>query len=167
MFPHSGAIAGHVSRFGNAPPRAGCAKDKRAVTLLRGLRAIPFLAFGAASVWLAARAPNGRKPFTIAFDFSLDALLLALTKWPHMASMAFLYLLALIAAGLQRSILAATLVFGVGVGWELAQSTVIGHNARIADLLPNAAALTVCVLVTRIGQMLHRRMAGARALNAN
>ncbi|WP_148203894.1 hypothetical protein [Nitrobacter winogradskyi] len=137
------------------------------MTIRRGLRAVPFLAFGAASIWWAARAPHGRKPFAIACDFSLDALLLALTKWPHMASMAFLYLLALIATGLQRSVLAATLVFGVGVGWELAQSTVIGHNARIADLLPNAAALTVCVLVTRIGQMLHRRMAGARALNAN
>ncbi|MGE0626712.1 MAG: hypothetical protein AB7O43_02735 [Hyphomicrobiaceae bacterium] len=42
-----------------------------------------------------------------------------------MASMAFLYLLALIATGLQRSVLAAVLVFGVGVGWELAQSTVV------------------------------------------
>lgn len=135
------------------------------MTLLRGLRAVPFVAFGAASIWWAARAPQGRKPFTIAFDFSLDALLLALTKWPHMASMAFLYLLALIATGLQRSVLAAALVFGVGVGWELAQLTVIGHNARIADLLPNAAALSACVLVTWIGQMLHRRTAGARALS--
>jgi hypothetical protein len=135
------------------------------MTLLRGLRAVPFLAFGTASIWWAARAPQGRKPFTMAFDFSSDALLLALTKWPHMTSMAFLYLLALIATGLQRSVLAAVLVFGVGVGWELAQSTVIGHNARIADLLPNAAALTACVLVTWISQMLYRRTASARALS--
>lgn len=131
---------------------------------LRGLRAVPFLGFAAASIWWAARAPEGRKPFTIAFDFSLDALLLALTKWPHMASMAFLYLLALIATGLQRSVLAAALVFGVGVAWELAQSTVIGHNARAADLLPNAAALIACVLVTWVGRMLHRSTTGARAL---
>lgn len=134
------------------------------MTLLRGLRTVPFLAFGTASIWWAARAPQGRKPFTIAFDVSLDALLLALTKWPHMASVAFLYLLALIATGLQRSVLAAALVFGVGVGWELGQSTVIGHNARVADLLPNAAALTGCVLVTWIGQMLYRRTASARPI---
>lgn len=120
----------------------------------------------AASIWWAARAPQGRKPFTMAFDFSLDALLLALTKWPHMASVAFLYVLALIATGLHRRAVAAALVFGVGAGWELAQSTVIGHNARIADLLPNAVALTACVLVTWIVQSLYRRAAGARALPA-
>jgi len=133
------------------------------MTLLRGLRAVPFVAFATASIWWAARAPQGRKPFTIAFDFSLDALLLALTKWPHMASVAFLYLLALVATGLQRSVLAAALVFGVGVGWELAQSTVIGHNARIADLLPNAAALTACVLVTWICKTIRKGTADARA----
>jgi hypothetical protein len=136
------------------------------MTLPRALRAVPFLAFAGASLWWAARAPQGRKPFTMAFDISLDALLLALTKWPHMASVAFLYGLALIATGLQRSAVAAALVFGVGVGWELAQSTVIGHNARIADLLPNAVALTACVLATWIGQTLYRRRAGTRALSA-
>jgi uncharacterized membrane protein YedE/YeeE len=35
----------------------------------------------------------------------------------------------------------------VGFGWELAESTAIGHTARAADLAPDLVAALACLLV--------------------
>ncbi len=119
------------------------------MTPIRILRWLPFLGFASASIWWTSRAPRGRKPASMAMDVSPEALLLALTKWPHMASMAFLYVLAVLAFSPRRAGLAGIVTFAIGLAWEIVQTTVIGHNARLADLLPNAVAVLACVALTR------------------
>ena len=103
----------------------------------RSIRALPFVVFASLCIWDAARAPLGRHPFELATDVSPAALALALTKTKHMTVVALVFLLALLAVGLDRPWLAFVLTNAVGLTWELAQTTVVGHSARVADLAPN------------------------------
>ena len=36
----------------------------------------------------------------------------------------------------------------VGVGWELAETTVVGHHARLADLAPDLVAALSALVMT-------------------
>lgn len=107
------------------------------------VRAIPFVVLAAASVWAASRTPGGRRAPRM--DWSLDggAVLLALTKWPHLIWMAVLFCLAVVAVGVHRLGRATALTLLVGLAWELAETTVIGQHPRIVDLVPDVVGVAV------------------------
>ena len=109
------------------------------------LRAAPFIVFGALSIWIAFRAPQGRRAFS--FDLSVVPADLArsMTKVPHLIGSAVLFWLAALAFGprhLGRAFVATMLL---GVSWELGESTVVGHFARVADLAPDLVGATVAL----------------------
>ena len=106
----------------------------------RALRVAPFLAVSALSLWVAGRAPEGRKPFQFDVSLSGEDLARSMTKVPHLRSIAILFVLATLAVGSDRLLLALGLTMLVGFGWEIAETTVVGHNARLADLAPNLVA---------------------------
>ncbi len=126
------------------------------------LRWLPFIAIALISIAFAAWAPMGRKPFQFEWDVSTPALLFSVQKVPHIAACAMLALLALLAAGRSRLFLAFALAVLVGAIWELAQTTVVGHTARLADLAPDTVgAFLGCgwglILATIIGSNISKR----------
>jgi VanZ family protein len=120
------------------------------------LRVLPFTALALASIWAANRAPDGRRPPQMDFAVTPEAIANALTKVPHIASMGMLFVLAVLATGYSRVWLAAMLTFLVGVGWELVQTTVIGHNPRIVDIFPNLVGIAVAWIIVSMSVFLWR-----------
>ncbi|NLU76087.1 hypothetical protein HCC61_26145 [Streptomyces sp. HNM0575] len=118
----------------------------RSWTFVRG---VPFVVLAVASVWAASRAPDGRQAPRMDWSLDGESVLLALTKWPHFLWMAVLFCLAVLAVSVNRLGRAAGLTLVVGLAWELAETTVIGHNPRIADLVPDvvSVALTSGIVV--------------------
>ena len=115
----------------------------------RTLRWLPFVATALFSLVMSALAPDGRRPFHIDWSLSLDALEFSIVKAPHISACALLAALAVLGAGRQRWPIALMLTVGVGAGWELCQTTVIGHYARLSDLAPDTlGALIGCMLAT-------------------
>lgn len=90
------------------------------------------------------------------FTVTPEAIANALTKMPHIASMAMLFVLAVLATGYSRIWLAAVLTFLVGVSWELVQTTVIGHNPRVVDIFPNLVGIAVAWVVVSASVFLWR-----------
>ena len=121
------------------------------------MRALPLVVFASLCIWDAARAPRGRHPFELGTDVSPAALALALTKTKHMTVVAVVFLLALLAVGLGRLGLAFVLTNAVGLTWELAQTTVVGHSARVADLAPNLVVAGGCALMVHTVRAVVRR----------
>jgi hypothetical protein len=115
--------------------------------LMRVLGGAPFVIVAALSIFVAAQAPHGRKPFAIDFSISPPDLARSMTKVAHLRSIAVIFLLAVLAVGTQRLMLAFALTMMVGVGWELAESTVVHHYARLADLAPNLVSGLVSLAV--------------------
>lgn len=122
----------------------------------RVLRMLPFTALALASIWAANRAPDGRRPPQMDFTVTPEAIANALTKMPHIASMAMLFVLAVLATGYSRIRLAAVLTFLVGVSWELVQTTVIGHNPRVVDIFPNLVGIALAWIVVSVSVFLWR-----------
>ena len=109
------------------------------------LRWLPFAGVGLASLVESALAPLGRKPFQFDWSLSVEALHFSITKGPHIGATMLLAFLAVVATGRQRPLLAFALTLLIGAGWELGQTTVVGHSARLADLAPDAVgALLGC-----------------------
>lgn len=124
--------------------------------ILSILRVLPFTALALASIWAANRAPDGRRPPQMDFTVTLEAIANALTKMPHIASTAMLFVLAVLATGYSRIWLAAVLTFLVGVSWELVQTTVIGHNPRVVDIFPNLVGIAVACIIVMVTVFLWR-----------
>ena len=120
------------------------------------LRVLPFTALALASIWAANRAPDGRRPPQMDFTVTFEAIANALTKVPHIASMAMLFVLAVLATGYSRMWLAVVLTFLVGVSWELVQTTVIGHNPRVVDIFPNLVGIAVAWIIVAVSVFLWR-----------
>ena len=120
------------------------------------LRVLPFTALALASIWAANRAPDGRRPPQMDFTVTFEAIANALTKVPHIASMAMLFVLAVLATGYSRMWLAVVLTFLVGVSWELVQTTVIGHNPRVVDIFPNLVGIAVAWITVAVSVFLWR-----------
>ena len=120
------------------------------------LRVLPFTALALASIWAANRAPDGRRPPQMDLTVTFEAIANALTKVPHIASMAMLFVLAVLATGYSRMWLAVVLTFLVGVSWELVQTTVIGHNARVVDIFPNLVGIAVAWITVAVSVFLWR-----------
>ena len=128
------------------------ARDFRRVDLpftvaSRIARAAPFAAFAALSLFVAPRASRGRHPFQ--FDLGLSATDIARSamKLPHLRGYAVLFLLAVVALGVNRLVSALLACTTLGIACELAQATVVGHNARLADLAPNLVGCLVALLL--------------------
>ena len=111
------------------------------------LRWLPFTFFAGLTLWVAGGLPHGRKPFSLDLSLSLDSLTQSLNKWPHYRTTAVLFLVAAVAAGMRRPWLAFGMTMLVGAGWELAETTAIGHTARAADLAPDLLAALACLAV--------------------
>lgn len=80
------------------------------------------------------------------------------TKVPHLVGVAVLVLLAIVAFGTRRLRWAFLATMLVGAGWELCQTTVVGHHARIADLGPNlVGALTAIGIVAAVRSYISQR----------
>lgn len=121
-------------------------------------RAVPFVVCAGLSIWVAGRAPSGRRAPQFDWSVDLSAVARAVTKVPHMKWMVVLFLLALLAVGFRRSGTAAGLTLAVGVGWELAETTVVGHHAALVDLLPDGVTvLAVWVVIVGIRTRAWRR----------
>jgi VanZ family protein len=111
------------------------------------LRWLPFAATALFSLVMSAIAPEGRRPFHIDWELSAAALEFSITKAPHISATALLAWLAVFGSGRARWPLALLLTVMVGAGWELCQTTVIGHYARLSDLAPDTlGALIGCLL---------------------
>lgn len=61
-------------------------------TTTRALRMLPFVVLSMLSLWVAGRAPRGRKPFEFDMSISASALAEAVTKVSHLRSVAILFL---------------------------------------------------------------------------
>lgn len=115
---------------------------------VRILRVVPFASLAVLSLWVAGTGPRGRKSFQFDWTISGSELVRAVTKVPHLRATAVLFLLATLAVGSNRLLLAFGLTMLVGVGWELAEATVVGHNALLIDLAPDLiGTLTAVVFV--------------------
>lgn len=104
---------------------------------LNVMRRLPFWLLAALTMMIAYRAPYGRRAAEFDFDMSWDAILWASQKWLHIAACALLMVLGVLAYKWKRWWLAALLTMLIGFGWEIAQTTVVGHNPRLADLVPD------------------------------
>jgi VanZ family protein len=113
----------------------------------RLLRALPFVFFAGLSLFTAVRAPRGRHPFRTDLSLSWDDLANSLSKVQHLRGFAVLALLAVVAFGTQRLLVAFLATMALGIVTELGQTTVVGHNARLADLAPDALGCIVSILL--------------------
>ena len=73
---------------------------------VRILRVLPFACLAVLSLWVAGRSPLGRKPFHIDWSISVSELAQVVTKAPHLISTAVFFLLATLAVGTNRLLLA-------------------------------------------------------------
>lgn len=127
---------------------------------VRRVRAAPFVIFAILSLWIAQRAPNGRKPF--AADLSLDRqdLIQSMTKVPHLVGGAVFFLLAVVAFGTRRLVRALLATMLLGIGWEIGETTVVRHYARLTDLAPDlTGAVLALALVGAIRWFIDGRAA--------
>ena len=135
---------------------------------LRVLRAAPFWIASIRSIFVAVQAPRGRRPFQIHFNlFWREDLMTSMTKVAHLRSIAILFLLAVLAFGVHRLLVAFAVTELVGVGWEIAEATVIGHRGAVSDLAPNLVAGAVALaVIAGLRWMLARRHVAALAVIA-
>ncbi len=110
-------------------------------------RALPFVFFAGLSLFAAVRAPLGRHPFQVDLSLSWDDLARSITKVPHLRGFAVLVLLAVLAFGTQRLRVAFVTTMALAISCELAQATVVGHHARLADLAPNLLGGAISLVV--------------------
>lgn len=101
------------------------------------MRRLPFWMLALASILIATHAPYGRKPYEFNWDISWDSIVFSAIKPLHILGCAALMVLGVLAYKWKRWWLAAALTMTIGFTWELAQTTVVGHYARIADLVPD------------------------------
>lgn len=121
--------------------RASRARDPRPLWKqaldLNVMRKLPFWLLAALTMMIAYRAPYGRRPAEFDWDISWASIEWSLYKPLHIAVCALLMVLGVLAYRWKRWWLAALLTMLVGLGWEIAQTTVAGHNPRLADLVPD------------------------------
>lgn len=114
---------------------------------LNVMRKLPFWLLAALTLMMAYRAPYGRRPAEFDFDMSWDAIVWAAQKPLHIFACALLMVLGVMAYKWKRWWLAALLTMLVGLGWEIAQTTVVGHNPRLADLAPDFIGVVLGFLI--------------------
>lgn len=111
------------------------------------MRQLPFWMLAALTIMMAFRAPYGRRPPMFDFDMSWDAIVWAAQKPVHIAACALLMIFGVIAYRWKRWWLAASLTMLIGLLWEMAQTTVVGHTPRLADLVPDFLGVVLGLLI--------------------
>jgi len=111
------------------------------------LRFIPLVTLAIISLWVAAGLSVQRRPFHFDYDLSSYALQSSLHKVEHFKATALVFMLAWLAFGNRRLSVAFVLTILIGLGWEIAESTAVGHTARLSDLAPDLVAAVTCLLV--------------------
>ena len=111
------------------------------------LRFIPLVTLAIISLFVAAGLSFQRRPFYFDFDLSSYALRSSLHKVEHFKATALIFLFAWLAFGNRRLSVAFLLTILVGLGWEIAEATAVGHTARLSDLAPDLVAAVSCLLV--------------------
>jgi len=134
---------------------------------VRILRIVPFACLAVLSLWVAGRSPLGRKPFQFDWTISVSEVARAVTKVPHLRATAVLFLLATLAVGSNRLLLAFGLTMLVGVGWELAEATVVGHNARLSDLVPDLIGTITALVFVVLARLVVRRIGDREAVTSS
>ena len=125
---------------------------------VRILRILPFVCLAVLSLWVAGRSPLGRKPFEFDWSTSGTELAQVVTKANHLISTAVFFLLATLAVGTNRLLLAFGLTMLVGLGWELAETTVVGHHARLIDLVPDLIGTLTGLVFVVFARLMVRRI---------
>ena len=130
---------------------------------LRILRIVPFACLAVLSLWVAGSSPLGRKPFQFDWTISGSELAQVVTKANHLISTAVFLLLATLAVGTNRLLLAFGLTMLVGLGWELAETTVVGHHARLIDLVPDLIGTLTGLVLVVLARWIVRRIRNRQA----
>jgi hypothetical protein len=108
--------------------------DERSAVWRRA-RWLPFLLLAAIALVYAYYPQLPRKPFSMSWDLSPSTIAFVAYKPVHYRAAAVLFLLAALAVGYRQVVLAIGLTLLVCFGIELAEATVEGHNARLADMV--------------------------------
>jgi|GEM_PF-627454 len=136
-------------------------------TWVRRVRAAPFVICATLSLWIAQRAPHGRKPFTADLSLAREDLVQSMTKVPHLVGVAVLFLLAVVAFGTRRLGWAFLTTMLLGIAWEIEEGTVIRHYCRLTDLAPNlTGAVLALALVAAIRWFIDGRAASYSPIRA-
>ena len=138
--------------------------------LVKILRIVPFASLAGLSLWVAGTGGRGRKAFQVDWTISGSELARAVTKVPHLRATAVLFLLATLTVGSNRLLVAFGLTMLVGIGWELAEATVVGHNARLIDLAPDLIGTLTALVFVALARWIVLRLGkreGNSELNAN
>jgi VanZ family protein len=101
------------------------------------MRKLPFWMLAFATILAANHAPYGRKPYEFNWDLSWETIEFSIFKPLHIIACMLLMVLGVLAYKWQRWWVAAVLTMTIGLSWEIAQMNVAGHNARLADLIPD------------------------------
>lgn len=126
---------------------------------MRIARALPFIVFALLSFYIAARAPRGRHAPRVDFSLASADITRSLTKAPHLGGAAIFFFLAVLAFGIDRLGRAFAATMLVGIGWEIGEMTVVGHYARLADLVPNIVSALICLAIVAGIRAIARRRA--------
>ncbi len=110
----------------------------------RLIRWLPFCVMAAISLWVAAGVGQPRKPFAVDLSLTRDSLAYSIVKVKHYESTALFFVLGLLAVGVRKAWIAFWLAVGMGVAWELAESTGVRHTARLADFAPDLLGALLC-----------------------
>lgn len=114
---------------------------------LNVMRRLPFWMLAFATILIANHAPYGRKSYDFNWDLSWETIEFSIWKPLHIVACALLMVLGVLAYKWKHWPVAAVLTMAVGFSWEIAQTTVAGHNARIADLIPDLMGVVLGWLI--------------------
>ena len=124
--------------------------NRKAGSLLRWM---PFTVMAVISFCVAAGVGHPRKPMSYDLSLSSESVAFSLAKVKHYECIALFFFLALLGVGPRRAGVAFWISMAMGLGYELAEMTALGHTCRLADLIPDLlaalASLAVCLLARR------------------
>jgi len=114
---------------------------------IRSARVIPLLLLALVSLVVAAGVSAERRPFYCDMNLSSWALLSSLHKVEHYKATALVFSMAWLAVGNRRLRMAFVLTMLLGVAWEMAEATALGHTSRLSDLAPDFVAAFTSLLI--------------------
>lgn len=123
----------------------------------RVLRWMPFTIMVIISLCVAAGVGRPRKPFSFNLSLSWEEVAFSAAKVKHYECIALFFFLVVLAVGTRRARVPFWISMALGLGYEIAESTAMGHTARVADLIPDTLSALGCLAVL----LLFRRMAKA------
>jgi hypothetical protein len=128
---------------------------------------MPFIVMAIISLCVAAGVGHPRKPLSYSLSLSPKDVAFSVAKIKHYECIALFFFLALLGVGARRAGVAFWISMAMGLAYELAETTAMGHTARLADLIPDflaaLASWAVCLLARRAAKSWRRSREGAKA----